>query len=170
MKRPNPDCYWVEPGRLLAGEYPRNADDASSQAKLQAYLDAGVSCFIDLTEEGELAPYAQMLHAAVSSRPLTHHRFAIKDKSVPNGREQMQAILATIHRALLHGQIVYVHCWGGIGRTGTVIACHLIEQGMSPQQALAALDTAGRGCKRNAMAIDQPTRRDSACKDRLARW
>ena len=48
---PHNECYWVLPGRLLAGPYP--------EIHLRALLDAGVDCFIDLTRGGEsLAPYA----------------------------------------------------------------------------------------------------------------
>jgi len=56
--KPIPDSYWVNPGQLLAGEYPRNLDDASSRVKLQRLLEAGVTFFLDLTEAGEsgLAP------------------------------------------------------------------------------------------------------------------
>ncbi|HUF27474.1 MAG TPA: ADP-ribosylglycohydrolase family protein [Gemmatimonadaceae bacterium] len=41
------------------------------------------------------------------------------------------------HRA---GHGVYVHCWGGIGRTGTVVGCHLVRWGLGGDDALAALD------------------------------
>jgi len=34
---------------------------------------------------------------------------------------------------------VYVHCWGGIGRTGTVAGCWLIEQGHSCDEAFARI-------------------------------
>ena len=57
--RPIPHCYWVVPGQLLAGEYPRNPDEQSSLEKLAKFTEAGVSAFIDLTEAGEfLEPYA----------------------------------------------------------------------------------------------------------------
>ena len=38
---PTPDSYWVVPGRLLAGAYPR---------ELAPFHEAGVSAFVDLTE------------------------------------------------------------------------------------------------------------------------
>ena len=53
MKRPIPYCYWVVPGKLLAGEYPRYLDEESSREKVRKLTDAGVTAFIDLTVEGE---------------------------------------------------------------------------------------------------------------------
>ena len=40
--RPIENCYWVEPGRFLAGEYPRNRDGEAVFAKLDALTAAGV--------------------------------------------------------------------------------------------------------------------------------
>ncbi|MDN3575212.1 dual specificity protein phosphatase family protein [Chitinimonas viridis] len=134
--RPNANSYWVLPGSLLAGEYPRDKDDGSSTAKLAAYLAAGINHFIDLTEDGELAPYQPLLPAGAD---IIHQRFAIADKSVPASAGQMRAILDAITAALVQGRRVYVHCWGGVGRTGTVVGCYLIEQGMSPAAALQTL-------------------------------
>jgi protein-tyrosine phosphatase len=31
---------------------------------------------------------------------------------------------------------VYLHCWGGIGRTGTVVGCWLVRHGASGSAAL----------------------------------
>ena len=48
----------------------------------------------------------------------------------------MREILDHLRTRLDSGHKVYVHCWGGIGRTGTVVGCHLVEQGMTADQAL----------------------------------
>lgn len=141
MKLPNSNTYWAVPGKLLAGEYPRNLDIESSLEKLQAYLDLGVSYFLDLTEEGELALYADLLPENTSEgQPVIHRRFAIRDKSVPDSAGTMREILDAIQAALHDGHTVYVHCWGGVGRTGTVIGCYLVEQGNQPDDAIAQLD------------------------------
>ncbi len=126
--------YWVEPGRLLAGEYPGARDEASALERLTQIREAGIDFFLDLTEEGEgLRPYG----AAIA--PLEYRRMPVHDFSCPS-REEMRSILATIDDALERGRRVYVHCWGGIGRTGTVIGCWLVRHGRSPQEALALIE------------------------------
>jgi hypothetical protein len=62
--------YTVGP-KLLAGPYPFDID---------ALLDAGVTTFIDLTEDGELEPYA--VPAGV-----THRRFGVADRALERVRE-----------------------------------------------------------------------------------
>ncbi len=134
-KRPIEHCYWVVPGKLLAGEYPRTPDDESSLAKLKKIADAGIVSFIDLTEEGELLPYEQWLEGAESQR------FPIRDLSTPGTPELTTAILDTIDDNLENDRPTYIHCWGGVGRTGTIVGCWLSRKGYSGQ---AALDELGR--------------------------
>jgi protein-tyrosine phosphatase len=54
-------------------------------------------------------------------------RHPIRDLSVPTVNE-MRDILDTIDQYLESHRAVYVHCWGGIGRTGTVIGCWLLRR------------------------------------------
>ena len=131
---PDPNTYWLLPGRLLAGEYPGAPDPAAARRKVGAFVAAGVDTFIDLTEPGELIPYALLLPAGAE-----HHRLPIRDLGVPDDPRHMQAILDAIDTALAAGRGVYVHCWGGVGRTGTVVACWLQRRGRSPEAALAEL-------------------------------
>jgi predicted protein tyrosine phosphatase len=142
QKRPIPDSYWVRPGRLLAGEYPGAPQDKRARQKLRQMLAAGVTFFLDLTEEGEYAlkPYAPLLQeeATALGCPAKHHRRPIRDMRTP-APEEMTRILDTIDTALDAGHTVYVHCYGGIGRTGTVICCYLIRHGMSGQKALTEI-------------------------------
>jgi hypothetical protein len=49
------------------------------------------------------------------------------------------AIQDLLAHYLARGEIVYVHCFGGIGRTGTVIGCSLVEQGMGGDETLARI-------------------------------
>lgn len=157
-QRPIPDSYWVDfanlefdrfpTGRLLAGEYPGAKEDHEMALKIGRFLDAGVSLFIDLTEAGEyqLKPYAPTLAAAAGEQGLivAHQRVSIPDMSVP-GKVQMRRSLDSIDGALEKGETVYVHCYGGIGRTGTTIGCWLVRHGMSGRQALASIGAWRRG-------------------------
>lgn len=147
MPRPHSNCYWVRPGALLAGEYPGDLDDTAALGKLRALLDAGVTFFLDLTEPYEpglvapLQPYLPLLEAEATARGqrVTHRRLSIRDYGVPRSRSEMRAILDTLDAAVAAGERVYVHCWGGIGRTGTVVGCYLVRHGLTGTAALAQI-------------------------------
>lgn len=140
LRRPIANSYWVKPGQFLAGEYPRDQEDLTSRKKLNAFLDAGVVAFLDLTTPGELEPYEPMLREEAGKRGLVVHyeRFPVTDVSVPPVHE-MGDILKRIDNWLTAGVCIYVHCWGGVGRTGTVVGCYFVEQGMTGEEALAEL-------------------------------
>lgn len=148
MNLPFPRSYWVEPGRLLAGFYPGDRDPVAIDRKLTALLDCGISRFLNLMEPDELdhsgkpfVQYEARLHelAAQRQRAVECWRFPIVDRSVPTSAE-MNAILDTLTGALASGENVYVHCWGGRGRTGTVIGCYLRRaRNLSGPEALAIL-------------------------------
>ena len=130
--------YWLPDGTLLAGQYPGSQDPDDARERISALLDAGVRTFINLTEEHEpLEPYDEILFEEASSREIEveHIRISIRDAHTPDPGV-MEKILDAIRLAKEANRIPYVHCWGGIGRTGTVIACHLVEQGHSPDDAL----------------------------------
>ena len=139
---PIPDSYWVTPERFLAGEYPGSVDDAGAAEKIDRLLDAGVTLFIDLTEAGEygLKPYYDIAQnvAAGRQRTISHRRLPIRDMSAPSP-ETMRFILEHIRQALSQGEVIYLHCFGGIGRTGAVVGCYLVEQGMSGEDALTEI-------------------------------
>ncbi len=134
MPQPDPNTYWVEPDRFLAGEYPFSPDPAGARAKLDALLQAGITTFVDLTHPHELEPYSAHLPPGVEYR-----RLPIRDMSVPRDAREMVNILDTVDQALAAGRRVYVHCWGGVGRTGTVVSCWLQRHGRGPDEALREL-------------------------------
>ena len=121
--------YWVEKGRLLATEYPGAKEPEEAERKLRLLREAGITSFVDLTEPGErtwggasMVPYAGLLGADV-----TYTRFAIPDTSVIDD-DGYDAILEHIRAEIAVGKVVLAHCWGGKGRTGTVVGTWLIEQ------------------------------------------
>ncbi|MBN1140046.1 MAG: dual specificity protein phosphatase family protein [Anaerolineae bacterium] len=130
---PLPETYWVIPGRFLAGPYPAAGGRERARQRLQSLLDAGIRVFFDLTEEGELEPYASWLEDAAR-----HLRVPIPDFGLPTVA-QMAQTLDAIDRAIGAGQAVYVHCRAGLGRTGTVVGCFLVRHGLDGEQALQAI-------------------------------
>jgi hypothetical protein len=139
-KRPIPESYWVEPGRLLAGEYPAHFNIEVTRQRLDALLEAGFDTFIDLTRPNETIPYEPLLleEAALYERQVQRHNFPIGDFGLPTPAT-MKAILDTIDAALQKGRKIYLHCWGGIGRTGTTVGCYLVRRGLSGEEALRQL-------------------------------
>jgi protein-tyrosine phosphatase len=142
---PNANTYWVSPapntpGALLAGEYPGEHFDDEARPKLARYLDCGVTAFLDLTQvEDGLSPYDGLVAALASARAadVVYRRMSIQDLNVPERAEHMEAILAQLDAWLAAGRHAYVHCWGGVGRTGTVVGCHLVRHGLTGDAALA---------------------------------
>jgi ADP-ribosylglycohydrolase len=133
--KPLAESYWVIPGRLLAGKYPGGKNLKELERRLGPLLDAGFDGFLDLTEDGEMPTYVDYLPESVD-----HVRMPITDHGVPRDVAHMAEIQGVLDDLLAAGRRVYVHCRAGIGRTGTVVACHLIEQGMSPEDALRRLN------------------------------
>ncbi|WP_211257466.1 dual specificity protein phosphatase family protein [Muricoccus aerilatus] len=81
------------------------------------------------------------LGAAVAAEGMAWLHLPIEDFSVPTAeweaawREERHAV----HAALVGGEAVLVHCKGGLGRAGLVSSRILVERGMAPQQAVAAV-------------------------------
>lgn len=138
--RPIPESYWVEPGRLLAGEYPGHFDENQARRRIDALLEAGLDTFIDLTRQGEVYDYSGILtdQARAYGIEARHYRFPIGDFGLPTPG-LMKAILDQIDESLQAGRRVYLHCWGGIGRTGTTVGCYLVRRGLGGEQALSQL-------------------------------
>ena len=132
-----PQFYPVIPGRFFAGEYPGHRNPNTARERITFLAETGVRVFIDLTTGADrLAPYAEVLEE-IAQPSLTRLAHPVFDMDVPGSPEVMHAILDSIRQSVAADQPVYVHCWGGIGRTGTVVGCWLREQGFSPLAALA---------------------------------
>ena len=132
-------AYWVVPSRLLAGCYPGDTNPEEARRKLQGLLQCGVSRILSLMRPDEVgiggnpfvdyrAPLAEL--ARKSGCAIQFDCLPIQDMGVPTVA-QMQKILEMIDQANTSGQVVYVHCWGGKGRTGTVIGCYLARHGLA---------------------------------------
>ena len=118
---------------------------AEAAARRSLVLHSGVRTFVCLQAEllgGRFFDYREEV-AAVGREvgaAVTCLHFPITDMSVPASQAAMGGIISALAAALAAGQgLVYLHCWGGHGRTGTVAACWLVAQGATARQALAAI-------------------------------
>ena len=131
--------YWVSYPDFLAGAFPAVEDREETRARLKALAEAGIRTIINLTEPDEIqrygpgtVDYKKLLSEIVApdGSPLEMQRLSVPDFSTPT-KAGMKEILDTIDSAIAAGNPVYVHCWGGHGRTGTVVGCYLARHGIA---------------------------------------
>jgi protein-tyrosine phosphatase len=118
------------PGRV----YRRDLDDDFRRLR-----GLGIDRLILLVQDAELQRWSDpgiVERGKVAG--VTVSRYPIADGRAPGSSEEMKTILAEI-RAGRRSANVAVACMGGVGRTGTVAACALLEGGMTADQALATV-------------------------------
>ena len=139
--------YWVVPGKLLAGCYPGDTDAVKAREKLQALVDCKVSFIVNLMFANDVnsagqrfIDYGPALQEAARKvgRTIRCERLSIRDNDVPT-LAHMRKILDLIDAAIAGGEVVFVHCWGGKGRTGTVVGCYLARHGLATGEAALQL-------------------------------
>lgn len=167
--RPFPESYWVVPNKLLAGAYPGDINSSRNHKKLTALLNSGFDTFFNLTSENEITPYYPILleEAVHYNLQVTHKFFSISDMGLPN-RMNMIAILDSIDQALAAGKKIYLHCWAGIGRTGTTVGCYLVRHGSTGQEALSKLATLFSAASQSELHRTSPETQDQI--DFILNW
>ncbi|MGG6242823.1 dual specificity protein phosphatase family protein [Nodosilinea sp. AN01ver1] len=143
-----------QPGQLGLTIAPgRNDEDSKAiwQRDLQADLARlkdhyGVErlvCLLDAAERRELGipsllEDAENLGIATDTLPIV-------DDALPTDLDQFTALVERILAFTQVGGTVVVHCRGGGGRTGTVVAACLVKLGYSAEDAIAAVQRARLG-------------------------
>ena len=112
-------------------------DEDGGVQQIVNLCEAGITLVINLMEDSETELYQRIFDsyepllkalAGEKGNSIRVERFAIKDRSIPTV-ELMEKIQRAINEEIARGGVVYVHCMGGIGRTGTVIGCYLKDHG-----------------------------------------
>ena len=65
-------------------------------------------------------------------------------------RRATRKLVRRLADSLGSGKNVVVHCWGGLGRAGTIAASCLVARGSSPAQALALVRATRAGAVQTA--------------------
>lgn len=144
---PFPRSYWVIPGKLLAGCYPGAEEAETAKQKLSSLVQHRIRHVINLMEPHEVnwsgsdfISYEGQMRAIAGEMgfDVTVDRMPIKDMGVPSEKE-MRRILDRIDECIKAKKPVYIHCWGGRGRTGTVAGCYLARHGYASGNNLIEL-------------------------------
>jgi Polymorphic toxin system, DSP-PTPase phosphatase len=139
MRLPILDSYRVAEG-LLAGEYPGTPDPQSSERRVRAFAEHGVRTFVDLTHPADgLAPYEHLLGPGATR--ISHPIVDFGTTTLPH----VARILDDIDASLSGDGWTYVHCWGGLGRTGMVVGCWLVRHRLDDGDPLRTIARLRRG-------------------------
>lgn len=137
---PYPRSYWVNDS-LLAGFYPGSSNPLDAEMKIKGILDLGITQFVSLMEPEEFnhqkVPFTayQPTATKLSAKPLLFQCFSIRDGGVPT-LELGQKIVAHLQYEIERGEKIYLHCWGGRGRTGMAVCLYLMTtEGLSAKAA-----------------------------------
>jgi len=169
---------WVVQCRVLAGAYPGHRDNIEKHKHLiDDLLAAGVTTFVCLQLASELVsfrPYhdtvlevwkqrVQLQQKAATSEPKFLH-FPIPDHSITKD-EDVLAFTDELVSRFHNGEVMYIHCWGGHGRTGTIVACLLARlyglRGVEGAETALQLTSALHSCRVNTRGSSSP---QSACQ------
>ncbi|PSR18145.1 protein phosphatase [filamentous cyanobacterium CCP3] len=149
-----PSDQLSQPGQLGFSIAPgRNDEDSKAiwQRDIQAdltrlkdyYRVDRLVCLLDAAERRELGiptllEDAENLGIATESLPIV-------DDALPADLDQFTALVDRILASTAAGERVVVHCRGGGGRTGTVVAACLVKLGYRAEDAIAAVQNARVG-------------------------
>lgn len=114
---------------------------------LDRIADWGATMVVSLLETQELdALHVSSLGDEVARRNMEWRHLPIRDRDVPDGKWIASWRLEgpRLFHALRCGRRIFVHCKGGLGRTGLVAGLLLIESGMTAEAAISAVRTTRR--------------------------
>ncbi len=125
MIRP-PNFGYLIPGAVAGSGHPGYGGELG--ATLAGLKDEGFEAVLTLTE-------SPLDHAMLEEFGMNALHIPIEDFSAPTP-DQIDRAVAFIQSGLDRNSKVLVHCMGGYGRTGTILACHLVSLGRSAEAAI----------------------------------
>jgi len=129
------------PGQLAIIPRPRGGDWLEDEVR--ALRDDGFETVVSMLTPEETEELG-LIHesAIVQDQGLVFCNYPIPDLGVPSSRESAREFLETLHRDLLAGRKIAVHCRGSIGRSGLVASSLLVLSGIDPVDAFRQVSTA----------------------------
>jgi protein-tyrosine phosphatase len=131
------------PGRLLLHSMPGRYE--SLENVWTQVRNEGVCAIVCLAEKDELheksSEYARALEAGTV--PCLVIRFEVPDRSAPEDRNAFWALAGDVAQRLKSGEVVLIHCAGGVGRTAMLAVCVLLALGEPVSNARSMVSRAG---------------------------
>ena len=119
--------------------YPGTVYHRSLDADLAALRAQGVGCLAVLVEDVELERWGDpRIVERAAKEGIRVIRLPIPDGSAPSDPSAVRRLLGDL-RWWRHGTNAAIACMGGVGRTGTIAACAMIDGGASAADAIAAV-------------------------------
>lgn len=119
-------CSFFIPDKALFGSFP-------TQEAVEELEKRGVRYFVDLTDNNEekTVPYQTVYR---------YIKYPIPDRKIPENWKTFAQLILEICKVILNSgseELVYIHCRGGHGRSGVLVACVLCQYyGITPDEAL----------------------------------
>jgi len=143
MRGPTDKSNWVIAGRVLQGAYPIGKTEIEQRQVISALMRVGVGCFVNLVsvqETMQLPDYSGLVKAQQKLRPddppAAHVHFPIVDGGTAKDSQVLPLLQELVQRVRMN-QRLYIHCYGGHGRAGTICACLLgILYELPPDEAI----------------------------------
>lgn len=132
--------YWLLEGKIAGMGMPTacnayvhlgDADEAARNEmahEIDELKAHGITAVVTLTE-GPL-PSAQLNEAGLATLHIP-----VPDMTAPTPT-QIEECIAFTNEQIDSGGAVVMHCLGGSGRTGTMLACYLVNHGTDPNSAI----------------------------------
>ena len=147
----------ILPGkRGISFRYPGRVYRRDLDEDLAMLRSAGVECLVLLVEDAELIRWSNpAIVERGAAAGVTIVRHPIPDGRPPASLGEMDEMLSEIREGRRRGNVA-VACMGGVGRSGTVAACALVQGGMTPAAAIATV-----------RAVRHPTAVETAAQERF---
>lgn len=143
VESPNTGSYNLVPvpggGSLILSSHPASLPGLRLEQAIALYIEQDTRLLLSLTTLQELSALKlETLESICQDQGIEWVHAPIEDLKTPDQHFETQWLAkhALMHNILNDGHVVSLHCWSGLGRSGTIAARLLVERGLSPKQAM----------------------------------